>query len=58
MKNRETFVIYFFIENLILRVLKKNLLKSVEGFRSYGQNSGRNEVLKHFLRISRELLVY
>lgn len=57
MNNREKFVEYFFIENVILRVLKKNSSKSVQGFRSYCQNSGQNGVPKHFLRISREHLV-
>jgi hypothetical protein len=41
MKDREIFVISIIVENLILRNLKKNLRKSVEGFRSYGQNRGR-----------------
>ena len=41
MKDTEKFVINFFVENIILRVLKKDSSKSVQEFKSYVQKSGQ-----------------
>ena len=47
MRDREKFVINFFVENIFLRFKKKSS-KSVQGFRSYFKNSGQNGVPQHF----------
>ena len=57
MRNNEIIVKYFFVENIIMRVLKKSSSKSDQKFVSYGQNSGQNRCPRTFFfeNISRSM---
>ena len=48
MRDSKIFVISFFVEDIILRILKKNSWKSAQGFFGYDRTGGQNGVPKHF----------